>query len=1099
MKDYASFLERKRIAAPPVGFEVASINEKLFDFQRDIVRWALRRGRAAIWAGTGLGKTAMQLEWANHVAAHADGSVLVLCPLAVAEQTAGEAAKFNIDGAEVRRDGSACRITITNYEMMHKLDAADYVGVVLDECFPCDTKVDTPSGSCYIKDVSVGDKILNACGVDTVSDIHRREVFGAIKIKVRGRFITSSPSHPFFTQRGWVCACDIEPGDSIMETAKALRMVRGSGNPEGITGGQEEVLRQILLSEMANDPAGSEGQDVQSGSESPQGSIKESVACKREPESVSGNREGSQLKPNGGPGNESKGLPNIESHEPLSFRAWGKRERFDEAAAVNAGCSVRELGAGICFVSGPTKTRFSDSLQAGLGESRFKNLHRGGWSIAPSSEEKDSGREEGCDAGFARVESLEVLEQGHPELDQYRDAEGHVYFYDIGGTRHPSFSVNGLLVHNSGILKAADGATRKAITEFCQRINYRLSCSATPAPNDYMELGTQCEFLGIMSRTEMLATFFTHDGGETALWRLKKHAVDKFWEWVASWAVMITHPSDLGYEDRDFRLLPIHYHAHVVPAKQQEGYLVPCEAKTLNERRAARRDSLAERCQLAADIVNASPNEQWLIWCDLNDESELLTKLIHGAVEVAGKHTNEQKIQRMLDFTSGKARVLVSKPSIAGWGMNWQHCANMVFVGLSDSFEAMYQAVRRCWRFGQKREVNVHVVTSELEGAVVRNIKRKERDFEAMQKGMVKHMKAINTAEVHSARKEEEKYEREVKRSENWAAFLGDSCEVLEKISSESVHYSIFSPPFESLFTYSNSNRDLGNSRTRAQFYEHFEFIVGELYRVLKPGRLLSFHCMNMPTSKERTGVIGLDDFRGDLIRIHQKAGFIYHSEVVIWKDPVTAMQRTKALGLLHKQIVKDSCMSRHGIPDYLVTMRKPGTNPERVSGLFDRYIGEDGTGPGGACTNCKGTGRWTDTDGDEYVCSCQGTDKATRFSIEVWQRYASPVWMDINPSDTLQKKSAREHEDERHVCPLQLQVIERALELWTNPGDVVLSPFMGIGSEGYVSLRNGRKFIGVELKRSYWEQACRNLAAAEESQQQSLFEGTEEGEGEAA
>lgn len=292
----------------------------------------------------------------------------------------------------------------------------------------------------------------------------------------------------------------------------------------------------------------------------------------------------------------------------------------------------------------------------------------------------------------------------------------------------------------------------------------------------------------------------------------------------------------------------------------------------------------------------------------------------------------------------------------------------------------------------------------------------------------------------------------------NWTAYHGDCVEVVSQLPDNSVHFSVFSPPFASLYTYSASDRDMGNSKTYEEFTTHFGFLVKELFRVLKPGRLVSFHCMNLPTSKTRDGFIGIRDFRGDLIRAFEVEGFIYHSEVCIWKDPVTAMQRTKALGLLHKQIKKDSCMSRQGIADYLVTMRKPGDNDQPVSGPFDRYVGEDGTGP-----------------------SSKPCEKSDRFSIEVWQRYASPVWMDINPSRTLQHKSAREHQDERHVCPLQLQVIERALDLWTNPGDIVLSPFMGIGSEGYVSIENGRKFIGVELKESYFKQSCLNLQSAQE------------------
>lgn len=305
------------------------------------------------------------------------------------------------------------------------------------------------------------------------------------------------------------------------------------------------------------------------------------------------------------------------------------------------------------------------------------------------------------------------------------------------------------------------------------------------------------------------------------------------------------------------------------------------------------------------------------------------------------------------------------------------------------------------------------------------------------------------------------------KHAENWSMYQGDSVEVIKAMPTNSLHYSIMSPPFASLYTYSNSERDMGNCKDDAGFMEHFgKFLVPELFRATMPGRLLSFHCMNMPLSKQRDGVIGLKDFRGELIRVFQDAGWIYHSEVVIWKDPVVAMQRTKALGLLHKQIKKDSCMSRQGVPDYLVTMRKPGNNPERVEGEFQKYAGDE------AAMNERNDGN-----GD-----------ATRFSIDVWQRYASPVWMDIDAGDTLQRKSARDEADERHICPLQLQVIERAVDMWSNPGDVVFSPFAGIGSEGYRSIQMGRKFVGVELKESYYKQACLNLAAAQQQQENLLL-----------
>lgn len=297
---------------------------------------------------------------------------------------------------------------------------------------------------------------------------------------------------------------------------------------------------------------------------------------------------------------------------------------------------------------------------------------------------------------------------------------------------------------------------------------------------------------------------------------------------------------------------------------------------------------------------------------------------------------------------------------------------------------------------------------------------------------------------------------------ENFSIYNGDSCEVLKAIPDNSIHYSIFSPPFASLYTYSNSDRDLGNCKTDTEFIEHFKFIVSELYRVLKNGRLISFHCMNLPTTKSRDGFIGIRDFRGELIRLFEEAGFVYHSEVCIWKDPVTAMQRTKAIGLLHKQIVKDSALSRQGLPDYLVTMRKLGDNDEPVSGLLSDYQGENAP---------------------------EIANDEVRNSINIWQQYASPVWFDIRQSNTLQRESAREDEDEKHICPLQLDVIARALQLWTNEGDTVLSPFGGIGSEGYVAVEMKRKAILVELKRSYYQQAVENLKSLElQSEQQTLF-----------
>lgn len=605
----------------------------------------------------------------------------------------------------------------------------------------------------------------------------------------------------------------------------------------------------------------------------------------------------------------------------------------------------------------------------------------------------------------------------------------------------------GIVLDESSILKSFEGKTRNTIIESFHETHYRLACTATPSPNDFMELGNHAEFLGAMTRTEMLSMFFIHDGGETAKWRLKGHAQDEFWRWVCSWAVMIRKPSDLGYHDGDFILPELRVHQMAVEAKNTGEFLFPLEAQTLQERIGARRDSLMDRVGKCADMVNGS-NETWLIWCNLNSESEALERSIDGAVQVKGSDMREFKEKTLTNFVNGRLRVLISKPSIAGFGLNMQVCHNMIFVGLSDSFESYYQAVRRCWRFGQKKPVNVNIITSKAEGAVVKNIARKEADAEKMAASMVQHMSAINKENIRGLGRTVDHYFEDKAEGKNWTLYLGDCVEVARRLDADSVDFSIFSPPFASLYTYSASMRDMGNVKNHSEFFNHFQFLIKELFRLLKPGRNLSFHCMNLPTSKTRDGVIGITDFRGQLIRAFQAEGFIYHSEVCIWKDPVTAMQRTKALGLLWKQLKKDSAMSRQGISDYLVTMRKPGENPNPV-----RHSAED-------------------------------------FPVDQWQKWASPVWMDIDPGDTLQYRAARENNDERHIAPLQLEVIRRAILLWSNPRDLVLSPFAGIGSEGWESIKNDRRFVGIELKRSYWSLAVSNLRAAEQEKEVSLFAG---------
>jgi len=598
---------------------------------------------------------------------------------------------------------------------------------------------------------------------------------------------------------------------------------------------------------------------------------------------------------------------------------------------------------------------------------------------------------------------------------------------------------DGVVIDESSILKSYEGHFRNMIVDTFADTPWRLACTATPAPNDHMELTNHAEFLGVMRRQEVLASFFTHDSSETQKWRIKGHAADEFWRWVASWAVSVTHPEDIGFDDGRFELPEMHTHEAKVDVDRSEdtpeGMLFRPEAKGLAEIRSEQRRTVEARADRVADLVDAEPDEPWIIWCYRNAEAEAACKRIDEAVEVRGSDDPETKAKRLREFASGEIDVLVTKPSIAGFGLNWQHCARVAFLGLSYSYEQFYQAVRRCWRFGQDCEVHAWMVVAETEGRVLEAIKRKQRESEQMHERMVAAMDGVDLSEATASVSESTTYREDVASGDGWTLHNGDCVEVIRNhVQDASVGCSVFSPPFSSLYTYNNSPRDMGNSSDDGEFFDHFSYLIDELLRVTMPGRNCCVHLSNLTTTKAFDGQIGIRDFRGKVIEHFTDRGWIYHSEVAIWKDPVTAMQRTKALGLLYRQLRKDSAMSRQGLADYVVTFRKPGDNPNPIEHTEDN------------------------------------------FPLPEWQKLASPVWNDIDQTDVLDYREAREEDDEKHICPLQLEVIERCLKLWSAPDDLVLSPFSGIGSEGYVACDMGRRFVGSELKRSYWEQARRHL-----------------------
>jgi len=595
---------------------------------------------------------------------------------------------------------------------------------------------------------------------------------------------------------------------------------------------------------------------------------------------------------------------------------------------------------------------------------------------------------------------------------------------------------SGVVLDESSILKAFTGKTRLMLTEAFAQTPYRLCCTATPSPNDYTEFGQHAAFLGVCSPAQMLATFFVNDTFNTGDWRLKKHAEKEFWRWVASWACCVSKPSDIGFADDGYNLPALRMHTEIVDVDEREDSgeelfrHATLSATTIHREMRMTSEARATR---VAQLVNAS-SEPWIVWCNTNDEADKLVAAIPNAIEVRGSETASQKERKLAEFTEGRARIIITKPGIAGYGLNWQHCRNVAFVGLSYSFEDFYQALRRSYRFGQKHEVNAYIIQARTEGAILQTINRKIEQHQNMQQQM-KQASAVfaeNRIKELSVRKEVSQAE-----GESWRLYHGDCVRVAKSLPSESVDFSVFSPPFADLFTYSDDLQDMGNCSDLSEFTRHFEILIEEIARIMVPGREVAVHCVDLLSTKWKHGKIQFQDFSGEIIRAFWRHGFLFHSRICIWKSPVTEMQRTKAHGLLYKTLKADSCDSRVGCADYLLVFRKPGENPRPV------------------------------------------TKDPASFPVDWWQEVASPVWMTVDQGRVLNGEGARDHADEKHICPLQLDVIERAVALWTNPDDLVYSPFAGIGSEGYQSLKMGRRFVGSELKESYFKQACANLKMA--------------------
>lgn len=603
----------------------------------------------------------------------------------------------------------------------------------------------------------------------------------------------------------------------------------------------------------------------------------------------------------------------------------------------------------------------------------------------------------------------------------------------------------GVVLDESSILKNFTGYYRNLLTEKFKGMPYKLCCTATPSPNDLNEIGNHSEFLEILDSQDMRSKWFVREEGMNN-YRLKGHAKGDFYGWIASWAIMFENPADIGFVETGklFKLPELTVTDHLIETKPEDGLLFSTGIVNATNFNMELRKTMNERLELAAKIARKSSG-QVLIWIKQNQEGDILGKLIPEAVEVRGSDSDADKEQRLLDFAEGKFRILISKAKICGYGMNFQNCGTQIFASPDFSFEDYYQQVRRSYRFGRKGNVNIHLIITDTMTNARAIVEKKQQAFEEMVREMNRNVNENRYGLL-------DHYEYREYKDDDVFLMKGDTTIEIKRIPDNSVDLIIFSPPFSSLFTYSNYINDMGNNESHEEFFKQYAFLLKELYRILKPGRLMCCHTKDLGVYKNSSGYTGMYDFTGEHTRAVLAEGFKLHSKVTIWTDPVLEMQRTKTQRLLYKQVTSDSSKTGIGMAEYITIFKK-----------------------------------W---EGDEADWEPIVNLNRDNFPLETWQKWASPVWMDIRRTDVLTASEGTAMGDEKHICPLQLGVIERLVNLWSNEGETVFTPFLGIGSEVYEAVRNNRKGIGCELKDSYFDTAVKNIKIAESKKyQRTLFD----------
>lgn len=605
---------------------------------------------------------------------------------------------------------------------------------------------------------------------------------------------------------------------------------------------------------------------------------------------------------------------------------------------------------------------------------------------------------------------------------------------------------SGIVIDESSILKSFTGALRNLIIETFKDFKFKLACTATPSPNEYTEIGNHSQFIGVLDSSDMLTKFFSNDTSAASKFILKGHAKKDFFRWLNSWSLCLTKPSDLGFSDDSYNLPPLNIIEYeIFTVKKDNGKLFNDTSVNATNFNQELRNTMEARLNKVAEIVNNS-TDNFIIWIKQNDEADYLKKLIPDAIEVRGSELPETKEKKLLGFGKNEFRVMITKTKIAQFGLNYQNCNNQVFASLDFSFEGTYQAIRRCYRFGQTKEVNIHIVKTDTMKNVSDIIKQKESEFNIMRKEMINEL--ANDLDFRLKLD----YTHQVVKAPDYEIHKGDSVELIDLIDDNSIDFSIYSPPFSSLYTFSDNIRDLGNCDSDEEFFQNYRFLLQKLFKKIRPGRLVAVHTKDLPMYKSRHGATGYRDFTGENLKLMEDVGFVYHSKITIWTDPVLERARTNCQRLLYKQVQSDASLSGVGTPDYLTIFRK-----------------------------------WENIDSDLY----RPVDWKNRenFPLDTWQKWASPVWFDIMRVDVLNSRIAKDSDDEKHLSPLQLGIIERAIAMWTNENETVFTPFAGIGSAIYQAVKMNRKGIGIELKDAYFNQACKNIEqAVQEKKQLTLF-----------